>query len=94
MKVFTASCFFLSAILLTVCASQGGWTPTVDSYHNTKANLLKQYMAECKQFALQTTGTPKDKTTQNEYDKIYNHCITERKEGCYNYFDKVTCSDK
>jgi hypothetical protein len=77
MKVFIARSFFLSSIILSACASQGGWTPTVDSYHNTKANLLKQYMAECKQFALQTTDEAKD--TQNEYDKVYNHCITDHK---------------
>ena len=33
------------------CASQSGWTPTVDTYGNSRAQYLSQDLAECKALA-------------------------------------------
>jgi len=38
------------------CASQTGWTPTVDSYNNPNAWRLNQDMRECDQLARQASG--------------------------------------
>lgn len=47
----------LSAImLLTGCATQTGWTPTVDPYGDPNAYRLNQDMAECQQLAHQASG--------------------------------------
>ncbi|MDQ7090590.1 MAG: hypothetical protein Q9M50_08090 [Methylococcales bacterium] len=46
----------LSVLLLTACAQQSGWTPTVDSYNDPNAHLLKQDMKECEQLAKHSSG--------------------------------------
>jgi phage tail tape-measure protein len=47
----------LSATLaLTGCASQTGWTPTVDTYKDPNANRINADMVECKQLATQASG--------------------------------------
>jgi len=46
----------LSVLLLTACAQQSGWTPTVDTYGDPNANLLRQDMKECEQLATQSAG--------------------------------------
>ena len=46
----------LASLLLTACASQTGWTPTVDSYNDPNAARLSQDMAECQQLADQAAG--------------------------------------
>ena len=56
MKKLTTSGIFIGSILLTACASQGGWTPTVDSYNDPNAYRINQDMAECKQLASQASG--------------------------------------
>ncbi len=38
------------------CASQSGWTPTVDTYGNSRAQYLSQDLAECKALAEQSSG--------------------------------------
>lgn len=49
--------FLLSAVLLmTGCAEQRGWTPTVDTYGSPNAYRLNQDMAECKQLASHASG--------------------------------------
>jgi outer membrane lipoprotein SlyB len=35
-----------SAVMLSACYSQGGYTPTVDPYNDPNAYLLNQDMAE------------------------------------------------
>ena len=46
-----------ASLLLTACASQTDWTPTVDPYSNTANNSrLNQDMADCRQIALQASG--------------------------------------
>ena len=56
MKKITTSGVFIGSILLTACASQGGWAPTVDSYNDPNAYRINQDMAECKQLASQASG--------------------------------------
>lgn len=56
MKKLTTGCVFIGSILLTACASQGGWTPTVDSYNDPNAYRINQDMTECKQLASQASG--------------------------------------
>ena len=56
MKKLATSSVFIGSILLTACASQGGWTPTVDSYNDPNAYRINQDMAECKQLAGQASG--------------------------------------
>jgi outer membrane lipoprotein SlyB len=43
--------FFLSA-----CATQTGWTPTIDSYNDANAFRLNQDMTECQQLAERASG--------------------------------------
>jgi hypothetical protein len=56
MKHLTGSLVIIGSILLSACASQGGWTPTVDSYNDPNASQISQDMAECKQLAGQASG--------------------------------------
>ena len=51
MKNLTTASIFIASILLTACASQGGWTPTVDAYNDPNAYRINQDMADCKQLA-------------------------------------------
>jgi hypothetical protein len=44
------------AALLSGCASQTGWAPTVDTYNDPKAFRLNQDMQECQQLAAQASG--------------------------------------
>ncbi len=46
----------LSVLLLTACAQQSGWTPTVDTYGDPNAGLVRQDMKECQQLATQSAG--------------------------------------
>lgn len=56
MKKLTTPIVFIWSILLTACASQGGWAPTVDTYNDPNAYRINQDMAECKQLASQASG--------------------------------------
>ncbi|MGZ8190939.1 MAG: hypothetical protein ACXWTS_06875 [Methylococcaceae bacterium] len=56
MKKFTTGIVFIGSVLLTACATQGGWTPTVDSYNDPNAYRINQDMAECKVLAEQAAG--------------------------------------
>ena len=56
MNKLTTSSVLIGSILLTACASQGGWTPTVDAYNDPNAFRINQDMAECKQLASQASG--------------------------------------
>lgn len=44
------------ALLLSACASQTGWRPTVDTYNDPNAYRLEQDYAECEQLARQASG--------------------------------------
>lgn len=56
MKKLTTSIVFIGSILISACASQTGWTPTVDTYNDPNAYRINQDMAECKQLAGQASG--------------------------------------
>ena len=56
MNKLTTSSVLIGSILLTACASQGGWVPTVDAYNDPNAFRINQDMAECKQLASQASG--------------------------------------
>jgi len=43
-------------LLLTACASQTNWSPTVDPYGDPNAYRLNQDMNECKQLASSASG--------------------------------------
>lgn len=46
----------IASLLLSACATQTGWTPTVDTYNDPNANRLNQDLAECQQLANQASG--------------------------------------
>ena len=56
MNKLTLTLVSISSILLSACASQTGWTPTVDPYNDPNAYRINQDMAECKQLASQASG--------------------------------------
>ena len=56
MKKFTLPIVIAGSALLTACASQTGWTPTVDPYGDPNAYRINQDMAECQQLASQASG--------------------------------------
>lgn len=56
MKTLTTNAIIIGSLLLTACASQTGWTPTVDSYNDPNAYRINQDMAECRQLASQASG--------------------------------------
>jgi outer membrane lipoprotein SlyB len=45
-----------TSILLSACASQSGWSPTVDTYGDPRAQYISADQAECRQLALQASG--------------------------------------
>ena len=53
-------------LLLTGCAttSQTQWTPTVDTFGNSRAQYLSRDMEECRALALRASGTTGEQATQ------------------------------
>ncbi|WP_020484404.1 MULTISPECIES: glycine zipper family protein [unclassified Methylomonas] len=56
MKKLTVCSVTAACLLLSACASQTGWTPTVDTYNNQNSYRLNQDMHECQQLASQASG--------------------------------------
>jgi outer membrane lipoprotein SlyB len=56
MKKLILSIVFVGSALLTACATQTGWTPTVDYYGDPNAYRINQDIAECQQLARQAAG--------------------------------------
>ena len=56
MKKLTTGIAFIGSLLITGCYSQGGWTPTVDTYNDPNAYRISQDMAECKDLASHASG--------------------------------------
>ncbi|MGZ8945904.1 MAG: glycine zipper family protein [Methylococcaceae bacterium] len=56
MKKLATGIVFAGSILVSACASQTGWAPTIDSYNDPNAYRINQDMAECKVLAEQTAG--------------------------------------
>ncbi|MCK4493000.1 MAG: hypothetical protein KAU26_03035 [Methylococcales bacterium] len=52
----------LSVLLLSGCAQQSGWKPTVDTSGSQNAHLLNQDMSECSQLAKQSAGDTIEKS--------------------------------
>lgn len=52
--------------LLSGCAttSQTQWTPTVDTYGNSRAQYLSRDLEECRALAMRASGTTAEQTTQ------------------------------
>lgn len=51
MKKLKISVIIASALMLSACYTQGGYTPAVDTYNNQNACRINQDMAECRQLA-------------------------------------------
>lgn len=56
MKKLIITTTTFGCLLLSACASQTGWTPTVDSYDDRNAYRLNQDMQECQQLASHASG--------------------------------------
>jgi len=56
MNTLCKKSLIISTLLLSACASQTGWTPTVDPYGNPNAHRLNQDLDECRQLAQQASG--------------------------------------
>lgn len=56
MKKITSSFIFAGGLLLSACASQTGWAPTVDTYNDPNAYRVDQDMAACQRLASQASG--------------------------------------
>lgn len=56
MKKLATTTVIIGSILLTACASQTGWQPTVDPYNDRNAYRIPQDQTECKQLASQSSG--------------------------------------
>ena len=50
------SMLLVAPMFLGACASQSGWSPTVDTYGDPRAQYISADQAECRQIALQTSG--------------------------------------
>ena len=62
MNKLTTGFVLCGSILLTACASQTGWSPTVDPYKDPNAARIPQDTAECKQLASSASGGTATKT--------------------------------
>lgn len=60
MKKSNLTTLISASLLLSACASQTGWTPTVDPYNDPNAYRINQDMAECERIASQSTSTVTD----------------------------------
>ena len=56
MNYLSLTSLSLSTLLLTACASQTGWQPTVDTFNDPNAYRLNQDMAECQELAKHASG--------------------------------------
>lgn len=56
MKILVTSLSISISLVLSGCASQSGWSPTVDPYGDPNPHYLQQDMAECQQLARQASG--------------------------------------
>jgi outer membrane lipoprotein SlyB len=56
MKKLKTSMIIVTALMLSACYSQGGYTPTVDTYNNPNAYRINQDMEECRQLAQHSSG--------------------------------------
>jgi outer membrane lipoprotein SlyB len=53
----TFSAIMVSAVIMTGCASQSGWSPTVDPYGDPNAANIDRDKVECRQLAKNAAGS-------------------------------------
>ena len=63
MNKIVYSTMIVSTLLLSACAAQRGWTPTVDTYNDPNAYRLNQDMEDCRALASNATSSVKDTAT-------------------------------
>ncbi|MEQ1740556.1 MAG: glycine zipper family protein [Methyloglobulus sp.] len=56
MNKFKITMIIASTLMLSACYTQGGYTPTVDTYNDPNAYRMNQDMEECRQLASQSSG--------------------------------------
>lgn len=56
MNKTTLKITLIASLLISACATQTRWTPTVDTYNDPNAYRLNQDMYECDQLARQASG--------------------------------------
>ena len=56
MEKLKTSVIIASALMLSACYTQGGYTPTVDAYNDPNAYRMNQDMEECRQLAQHSAG--------------------------------------
>lgn len=56
MKKLSISIISIGVLMLSACASQTDWAPTLDTYNDPNAYRIDQDMAECKQLAARSSG--------------------------------------
>ena len=56
MPVRNLSILFVFALVFTGCASQSGWSPTVDPYNDPNAGFIQRDQLQCRQLAHSTAG--------------------------------------
>jgi outer membrane lipoprotein SlyB len=54
----------LSATALSGCVNQSQWTPTVDTYGSSRAQFVTRDQQECRQLAMQVSGSTTGQTAQ------------------------------
>src|SRR4029453_17174953 len=54
----------LSLMTLSACVSQSQWTPTVDTYGSSRAQFVTRDQQECRQLAMQTSGSSTGQAAQ------------------------------
>lgn len=54
----------LCATALSGCVSQSTWTPTVDTYGSSRAQFVTRDQAECRQLAMQVSGSSAGQATR------------------------------
>lgn len=57
------SALITCVVLLSACAEQRGWTPSVDPYNDPNAYRLNQDMEQCRAIASQSVSGVKDTAT-------------------------------
>lgn len=63
MNKLSVASVITAGLLLSACASQTGWTPTVDTYNDRNAFRINQDMQECEQLASHAGSSVKETAT-------------------------------
>ncbi len=62
--LFTKLSLLVSIFLLASCASQSQWSPTVDTYGNSRAQYLSRDTEECRALSRSASGGTGEKAAQ------------------------------